>query len=843
MFRTTLANLARRKLRMVATSLAVLLGVMFTSGTLVLTDSLQGTFDELFSNVYENTAAVVRSNQHVEGGIEFGNAPTRGRMPDERVAQVLRADGVANAEGAVSGYAQIVKPNGKALGNPNQGPPTLGGNWMTNDELNPYVVVEGRAPRADTEVVTDISTARNAGYTVGDEMRLLTPTGDVTATLVGLTRFGDADSAGGSTMVQFTFAKAQAVLDKVGLVDEVWVEAAPGVSQAEVVRNIEALDLDQTEVLTGDAAAQESKDMATSFLSFFSVFLLVFAAIALLVGAFIIANTFSILVAQRTRELALLRAIGASRRQVLTSVVAEAAVVGVIASAIGLGLGFLIASVLQEALMGDANMDSGASLTVRTVVSSFVIGIGITVLSALLPARKAARVPPVTALRDAAIEDTSHGRVRTVVGAVLLVITALALIFAATGNTVQLVGLGALTGLAGAVVFGPSLAGGIARASRVVVRRSGMAGHLGIENVLRNPRRTASTASALMIGATLVCAISVFAASAVASIDNLVDTGFKGDVVVTSTGNGIPVSDIERAAQTPGVATIAAMEYGPATVEGDGVLVSATDTAALAELVDMKVSAGDLATLGDGDVAISETYAKSHDLALGSTIHAELLDGSSADWTVRAVYRNPLVAQNLLTTTATLEGSLLLPVAQIAFVDAESGISAQTLVDRLEETFADNPTAQVQTNDGFKKNAASQMNTFLNIVYAMLALAVIIAIIGIVNTLGLSILERTRELGLLRAVGMTRRQLRTTVRIEALLIAMTGTVIGLVLGTAIGSSLIKSFGPDQALTGFAIPWVRLVVVLVAGMLVGFFAAVLPTRRATRLDPLDALAAE
>ncbi len=843
MFRTTLANLSRRKLRMLATSLAVLLGVMFTSGTLVLTDSLQSTFDDLFSNVYEHTSAIVRSDQKVEGGIEFGATQTRGTLPDERIAQVAEADGVAVAEGAVSGYSQVVKSDGKALGNPNQGPPTMGGNWLVDTDLNPYEIVDGRPPQRAGEFVTDVSTADDAGFEIGDEVRLLTPTGDVTATLVGVTKFGDADSAGGSTMVQYTLEQAQEVLNKPGVVDEIWVAAEPGVTQAQVVRNIEALDLPQTEVLTGMDAAQEAKDLATAFLSFFSVFLLVFAAIALVVGAFIIANTFSILVAQRTRELALLRAIGASRRQVLLSVVAEAAVVGVIASVIGLGLGYLVASGLQQLLLGDADTASGASLTTRTVVASFVIGVGITVLSALLPARKAAKVPPVTALRDAAVEDTSHGLARTIIGAVLLVITALALIGAATNNAAGLVGLAALTGLVGAVVFGPSLAGGMARASRALVRRSGMAGHLGVENVLRNPRRTASTASALMIGATLVCAISVFAASAVASIDELVDTGFNGEVVVTSTGNGIPISDVDEARATEGVSAIAALEYGPATVEGRGTLVSATDTAALAELVDMKVSEGSIAEMGTGDVAVSETYAKANGVDLGSQLTAELLDASKVEWTVAAIYRNPLVAQSLLTTPETLEGSLVFPVAQIAFVGAAPGVAPEALVERLEKTFADNPTAQVQTNDQFKDAAASQMNTFLNIVYAMLALAVIIAIIGIVNTLGLSILERTRELGLLRAVGMTRRQLRTTIRIEALLIAMTGTIIGLVLGTAIGAALIKSFGPDQALTGFAIPWFRLIVVLLAGMAVGFLAAVLPTRRATRLDPLDALATE
>lgn len=843
MFRTILANLARRKLRLLATSLAVLLGVMFTSGTLVLTDSLQGTFDNLFSNVYQGTSAVVRSNAHIEGGIEFGATPSRGTLNDALVAQVSDVKGVAGAEGSVGGYAQVIKVNGKALGNPNNGPPTLGGNWFTNAKLNPYRVVAGHAPKTANQVVTDISTAKDAGYRIGDTIPLLTPTGQISKKLVGLTKFGNADSSGGATMVQFTFTEAQKVLAKKDQVDEIWVQAKPDVTALQVVANIDAANLPHTDTLSGQAAAQEAKDRATSFLSFFSVFLLVFAAIALLVGAFIIANTFSILVAQRTRELALLRAIGASRRQVLVSVVAEAAVVGVLASLIGMLLGYGVASVLQKLLMGDSSLANGTTLSTRTIIASFVIGVGITVLSALLPARKAARVPPVTALRDAAIEDTSHSLRRSIVGAVLLLITLVALVGAATGNTPKLVALGALAGLAGAVVFGPTLASGIARFSGRWIQKSGMSGKLGVENVLRNPKRTASTASALMIGATLVCAISVFAASALASINDLVDTGFHGEVVITSTGNGIPLSDIERAQSTPGVAAIAAMQYGPVQIDGKAVLASATDIAALHKLVDMRVTAGSIANFATGDIAVSAEKATARHWKIGTKLEGKLLDGSISPFTVRAIYSNPLVAQSMLTTTQSIKGSLVFPVAQIAFVGAKPGVSEKVLLHNLDRTFAKNPTAKVQTNDGFKKASAAQMDTFLKIVYAMLLLAVFIAFIGIVNTLGLSILERTRELGLLRAVGMTRKQLRATVRIESLLIAITGTSIGIVLGTAIGSSLIKSFGPDQALTGFAIPYDRLIVVAVAGVFVGLIAALLPARRAARLDPLDALATE
>lgn len=841
MFRTTLANLSRRKLRLAATSLAVLLGVMFTSGTLVLTDSLGATFNELFTNVYANTSAVVRSNHVIKGDLQVAaSGSTRGTLSDSMIAKVADIDGVASASGAVQGYTQIIKRNGKALGNPNQGPPTMGSSFATDRAVSPYRVVQGRGPRTSAEFVTDISTAKAAGYRIGDHVPMLTQTGRVTKTLVGVTRFGDKSSAGGSTMSQFTLSEAQRLFGKPGQVDEIWVRANTGVTQAQVVSDIQAAKLAGTETITGAAAAQEAKDLATSFLSFITVFLLVFALIALLVGAFIIANTFSILVAQRTRELALLRAIGASARQVLASVVAEAAIVGLIASAAGLGLGFVVGTGL-EALIGGSDFASSTTLSPRTIIASFVIGIGITVLSALFPARKAAKVAPVEAMRQAALEDNAHGRTRMVIGIVFAAICAVTLVAAVAAKRNVYVALGAPAGLIAAVLLGPVIAAAIARASRVLTRRSGMAGHLGVENVLRNPKRTAATASALMIGATLVCAISVFASSAVASIDNLVDTGFHGDAVITSTGNGVPLSDIDKVAKTPGVARMAAMRYGAATVDGTGMIVAASNPADLAALVDMKVSAGDLATLGNDGMAVAETEATRRHWRVGTTVKVVLLDGTAKTLTVKAIYTNPLVGRSVFASTEAIAGSLVQPVSQIAFVKADAGVDSATLVARLDRIMKSNPTATVQTNAEFKKSSAAQMDAFLNIVYAMLGLAVFIAFMGIVNTLGLSILERTRELGLLRAVGMTRRQLRKTIRIEALLISMTGTVVGLVLGTAIGAALIKSFGPNQALTGFAIPVDRLVTVLVVGVIVGLVSAILPARRATRMDPLAALA--
>lgn len=843
MFRTVLANISRRKLRMLGTSIAVLLGVMFTSGTLVLTDSLNSAFDNLFTDTYAKTSAVVRSSDKIEGGFELSQSNTRADMPESMVKKVADIDSVDAAEGTVSGYSQIIKPNGKALGNPNQGPPTMGLNWITDKRLNPLAVVDGRAPERDGEVVLDRFTAKESGYKVGDKIPIITPSGRITRTVVGLVTVAGNDGAGGATMVTYTLADAQKVLLLQGKVNEIRVAAATNVTPSQVVASIQDAHLPSTEVITAALAAQQNKDAATAFLSFFSVFLLVFAAIALLVGAFIIANTFSILVAQRTQELALLRAIGASRRQVLLSVVAEAAVVGLIASILGLGLGYLIASGLQQALLGDSSLVSSAVVTPRTVVFSFVIGVGITVLSALLPARRAARVPPVTAMREAAVEDTSGSRRRTIIGVVFAVATAAFLLFGSLNNEPALTGIGAVAGLVAAVTLGPILAAAIALSAGSPFAKRGMPGRLGQQNVLRNPKRTASTASALMIGATLVCAIAVFAASALASINQLVDTRFHGAVVITSTGNGLPLTDIDKLTSDPSFGTVAAMSFAPVEINGKGTLVSASDPAAITDVVDMEVMSGNLDHLGDKDLAVSEAKAKDKGWRVGTTVDARFVNGTTRKMTVRAIYRNRLVAQDIFASIDAVRPSLVVPMAQIAFISGTKGTSPQTIKAEVDKLLAHNPTAKVQTNAEFKTESAAQMNSFLMIVYAMLALAVIIAIIGIVNTLGLSVMERVRELGLLRAVGMTKRQLRTTVRVEALLIAVTGTVIGIVLGTAIGASLIKSFGPEQALTGFAIPFPTIITVLVAGVFVGLFAAIIPARRAARLDPLRALAAE
>ncbi len=845
MLKTILANLRRRKLRLLGTSVAVLLGVMFTSGTLVLTDSLNSAFDALFTDAYANTSAVVRSSKTIDVSATFGQGETRAKLPTGDVDKVAAVSGVAEVEPSVLGYTQIIGRNGKALGNPNQGPPTLGGNWPTHASMNPYQLIAGHAPETADQIGIDQQSSETTGYKVGDRIDVLTPTGRVTKQIVGIARFGDAKSAGGASAVFFTLAEAQKRLGLGNQIDEIHVVAKPGISEAEIVSRLTAAHIPDAEAITATEATAQTKKAATAFVGFFSTFLLVFGAIALLVGAFIIANTFSILVAQRTRELALLRALGASRRQVLGSVVAEAGVVGVLASVIGLGLGFLVATGLQKAVFfNGSGISPPVALTPRTVIASFAIGVGITVLSAILPARRASKVPPVTAMRDVALEDTGRGRIRAGVGLVFLALTVIFLALGVSGRAPIQVGIGALLGLIAAVVLGPVLAVGLGKLLGGALRATGgVASQLGQQNVLRNPKRTASTASALMIGATLVCAISVFAASAVASINSIVDTKFLGKVIVQSTGSGIPLSLVDELSTHKDLGTVAAFSFVPATVDDHPTLLTATDPAKYEKVVDLDVKQGSIASLGEDGVAVARTEADKRGYHLGDHLTVKLIDGSTSQFTIKAIYANHNMGGQIIGARRALERGMVAPIAQMALISGAPGVSAASVRDTAEKVAKNDPTAKVQTAAEFRESAAAQMNGLLNIIYAMLILAVIIAMIGIVNTLGLSILERTRELGLLRAVGMTRRQLRTAVRTEALIIALTGTIIGVVLGTAIGSALIKSIPADQGLTGFAVPPGRLIMVLVVGVLVGLIAAIWPARRAARLDPLEALATE
>jgi putative ABC transport system permease protein len=537
MLRMTLKGLAARKFRLFATSLAVMLGVAFMAGTLVLTDTIQKTFDDLFSDIYDDTDAVVRA----EGAFDSAGIEQRGRVDASLLGTVSGVDGVAVAQPDIRGYAQLVDKDGDAVGDPENGPPTLGGNWIDSEELNGFKISDGSPPRADDEVVIDKKSADDTGYRVGDTAQVLVKGGPQDVTIAGIAQFGDADSPGGASFVLFTLDAAQRLIAEPDKFDNILVIADAGISPSEIVQRISPALPTGTEAVTGDEVTQESQDEIKQGLSFFNTFMFVFAAIALLVGGFIIFNTFFITVAQRTRENALLRALGARKRQVLVSVLVEALAVGLIASVVGIGLGILVAGALKALLaaFGFELPGGGIVLTVNTVIISLVAGVGVTVVAAISPARRAGKVPPVAAMREVAVGSTGYGsRQRIVVGCALLVLGGAALgygLFGSPGSPILVVGAGVLLVFFGVAALGRTVALPLSRSiGWPLPRLFGIRGRLARENAMRNPRRTAATASAVMIGVGLVTFISIFAASAKASFGTVIDRAFTGDFVITS---------------------------------------------------------------------------------------------------------------------------------------------------------------------------------------------------------------------------------------------------------------------------------------------------------------------
>jgi putative ABC transport system permease protein len=849
MLKTTIAGLRARKLRVLTTSSAVLLGVAFMAGSLVLTDTIGKTFETMFADIYAGTDTYVRGKAAITD--EMGD-DARARLDPATLERIRAVDGVAVAEPSVQGYAQIVGKDGKAIGNPNQGAPTFGGNWTADDGLNPFHIVEGRAPKTDDEVVIDKLSADRGQLRVGDTTTVLVKTGSETVRVVGITKFGELDSPGGASFVGFTEATAERVITAPGSYNGVSVVAADGVSQEEVRDRIAAAlsssDVD-VEVITGAALTEENQSDIKQGLSFFTTFMVTFAAVALFVGSFIIYNTFSILVAQRSRETALLRAIGASRRQVLGSILLEALVVGVVASVLGIVGGIGMAQLLKALLAGfGLELPAGnVVLAMRTVVVSFVVGVGVSVVSAVFPARRAARVPPIEAMRAVAVEATKSSRLRLVAGVVLAAAGGglIALGLVGDGGIVP-VGFGVPLTFLGVAVLGPILARPATGALGAPLPATrGMPGTLARNNAIRNPKRTSSTASALMIGVGLVTFIAVVATSAKSQIDKVVDQSFGSDFVIDSGSfgfGGLPPKLAADVAALPEVGSVATLRQGPVEIEGKARGVAAIDPVETPKMFDFGAVQGSLASLSDpATIAVQDTFElpDGRRLALGDTVVVRFPKTGVQSFTVGAVFEKAFgsVVFGLPAWEANVDDQF----DSAVFVLAADGVSLPSAKAAVERVAAPYPTADVQDLSEFKASQTGQINQMLGLIYALLGLAVLIAVLGIANTLALSIFERTRELGLLRAVGMTRAQLRSTVRWESVLIALFGTGMGVVVGVAFGSAVMLALA-DDGLVALVVPFGQLAVIGVLAALCGVLAAVLPARRAARLDVLGAIAA-
>ena len=835
MLALTVKNLVAHKMRLVSTAFAVLLGVAFMAGTLILTDSLGATFETVVTDANEGVDAVVRAPSDVD--LAYGQP---GERIDASIADDVRTvDGVDGVAVRINGYAQLVGPDGAPVGDQSEAP-AFGLNWIDDDSLNPYRLSSGRAPVAADEIVIDQDTADATGYRAGDVVTVLSSAEPAEFMITGVARFGAADSPAGSTVVLFDDVAAENLLSAPGRVDAVVVTAADGVSQEQLATSIATVLSDDIEVVTGDEIIAEDQAAFDAVFGPFKTFLLVFAFIAMFVGAFIINNTFSITVAQRAKEMAMLRALGASRRQVLRSVVVEATITGVLASLTGIAAGIGVAIGIRTMLAAaGVDLPEGPTvITANSMLVAFAVGVVVTVVSAVLPARRAGRIRPIEALRDVAFERTTTSIRRVVSGASITSIGVILLLVGLSGAGLAAVGAGALVSLIGFAALGPIVARPFARLFGYPMKVSGVAGEMATRNAMRSPKRTARTASALMIGVALVAFITVLAASFKTSFAGSLEDTFAGTHVVDSgvfDGNGGLSPELARTlASTPGVEVVAEARHTPAIVDGgasgDLQAFTATDIGDIFHLGEMQ---GDLAGLGPYGIAVHADQATSRGWTLGTAVPVTLASGE-VRLTVEAIYDN---ASEWVGTQ----------FVDIAALDAHVPGSLDSRVyvigddDAVRSAAADYPTADVLDADAFFDSVSGEIDQVLGIVYGMLALAILIALLGVANTLSLSIFERTRELGLLRAVGMTRSQVRSTVRGEAVVVAVFGAVGGLGVGTFFGWATVDALA-DQGVDTLTLPFTRLVIITAIAAVAGALAATLPARRAARLDVLDALAA-
>ena len=851
MFKLTYKGLWAHKLRFALTGLAVVLGVAFMAGTMILTDTMGRTFDGLFDTSNKGVDVVVRRASTVDGGLE--GADVRERVDAATLARIKAIDGVDTAVGSIAGMATLVAPDGKAAAAGGMGG-TMGTNWVSDPRLNPFAIATGHAPQTADEVVLDQSTVNRDGRKLGDKVTVLAKGAPRTLTLVGTATFGDADGIPGSTLVATTDATAQALFAEPGAYDSV-VIASNGKQTPEALstRVGDALGTERFETLTGAEDTANHKADLKEALGFFSTFLLAFAYISLFVGMFIIYNTFSIVVAQRSKEMAMLRAIGASRRQVVKSVLFESVAVGLLASAVGLGAGVLMSFGLR-ALLGAVGLDipSGSVvITPQTVVTAFLVGSVVTVLSALAPALRASKVKPIAALRDMAVDNSGASLRRTIAGMIATGAGVAAFAAGVVGSgsgALTMLGVGAVITIIGVFVLGPVIARPVMDVLGMpIARLSGTTGRLAAENAKRSPKRTSATASALMIGVALVSFITILATSTKASISETVGTSLRADYVIGSGGFGgaglSPTLGAELAT-LPQVAAVSPVRSIPVGIGTGSSNVVAVKTSTIEQLLDLKVTAGKITDVTGPSVAVKAKKAADDGIALGDKVTMTFARTGPVELTVRALYDEALpnvAGDGFLIGIDTYEANVTDQSDLQLFVGVADGVAPAQSTAALEAALAAWPNAELQDQAAFKASITGEIDMILNLIYGLLALAVVIALIGIANTLALSVHERRRELGLLRAVGMTRPQVRSSIRWEAVMIALFGTALGFFLALAGSWGIVKAIGKTEGAMSLSVPPVQMMVIVTLAAVAGVVAAVGPARRAAKLDILGAIA--
>jgi putative ABC transport system permease protein len=850
MVTVALKGLAGRKVRALLTAIAIVLGVAMISGTYILTDTINNGFNTIVVNSYKNADVVISGEaafKNTQGnGVE---APT---FPQDVLPKVKALPDVAQAAGSVtSDNVKLIGKDGKVVDT--GGAPSLGFSVDPREQqFNPTKLTAGSWPSGGDQVAIDKATAAREGYVVGDTIELQTVGPQRSFRISGIAELTGVGSIGGATFALFDLPTAQRVFAKPGQLDVIRIQSKSGVTTSKLISEIKPL-LPPTATVR-DASAQVKEDKKEFDIAFLQYILLAFAGISLFVGAFVIANTLAITIAQRMREFATLRTLGASRRQVLWSVVIEAFVIGLLGSVIGLFLGLGLAKLLDK-LFVTFGIDLPQGQTVfatRTVIVSLVVGTVVTLVASIRPARRATRVPPIAAVREGSVLPVSRFAKYGPVTA--LGILAAAIVFVALGTLASgiataprllLLGVGVLL-----LFFGVSMnAARVVRPLAAVLgapARSigGAPGILARDNATRNPARTASTASALMIGLALVTFVAIFSAGTFKSFEGAVDQLFIADYAITATNTFTPIDAAAGKALVgkPGVSDVTPIRAGSSHfLGGDHNLTAVEPNVATGIRLDWKSGGTSVpGRLRSDGFFTDNDFAKSHHLHIGSRVNLEFPSGKRAEVRLLGIYEKPNGGSpfgEATISTALFDKYIPRPRDEMVLINTPDGVSAantQTLKDDV-AGFAD---AKVQTRDEFKANFIKPIKKVINLLYALLALSVIVSLVGIINTLVLTIFERTRELGMLRAVGMTRRQVRMMIRYESIVTALMGAALGMVVGVFLAALV------TQALSGqgvvFAVPWLQLVYFIVAAILVGILAAVIPARRAARLNVLQAL---
>ncbi|WAU81111.1 FtsX-like permease family protein [Streptomyces sp. Qhu-G9] len=855
MLKATLRSFLAHKGRLLLSALAVVLSVAFVAGSLIFSDTVSRTFDRLFAST--SADVTVAPKDDLKSQIPSGAVET---VPTSLVDRIAKIDGVALARQDVSvENVTVVDSDNKSVG-PTTGAPTIAGDWYVTAR-SPVKLTSGHAPRGPGEALLDADTADKKHVRIGDTLTVIAQPGSFKVEVVGIATFTTTNPGAALLFVDPAVA-SQKLLGRAGAATSIQVDAKEGVSDAMLKQRIAAeLGSGTYELETADEQAESAASQLGGFLDVIKYVMLGFAGIAVLVGIFLIVNTFSMLIAQRTRELGLLRALGADRRQVRRSVLTEATLLGLVGSTLGLATGIGLAAGLIE-LMGLFGMNLKSTEMVigwGTPVAAYVVGVGVTFVAAYLPARRAAGVSPMAALSDAEIAGVGRPlRVRAVVGSVVGPLGAAALVGCATAtktsSAASLLGLGVVLTLTATVIAGPLLVRPVIRVlGGFFPALFGPVGRMSQRNALRNPRRTGATAAALMVGLALVGGMSVASASMTKSFDQQIDKTLGADFVVQNANfMPFPQEITEKVKDTDGAGLVVRQRFAPVAVRlPDGKRVKTTAAAyepQLDEVARITYAEGDTAAaLADGNIAMDAGFAKDHDVRVGSTIPVEFPAGRKTELKVAA-----LTDQDAAEGFGTQGGLFLgfgtvekyVPGGQDSalYVNAAAGASADTLRSNLDKALDPYPQVQVRDLADYKKLIHDQIAVLLYLVYALLGLAIVIAVLGVVNTLALSVVERTREIGLLRAIGLARRQLRRMIRLESVVIAVFGAVLGLALGLVWGVC-VQQVLALQGMTAFAIPWTTLVAVVVGSAVVGIVAALLPALRASRMNVLAAIAHE